>query len=55
MFGGEIVLRLRKHYGDQLVIVSFDGSTDIICSSAVTLGDALTKASALHDTDEETE
>ena len=47
--------RLRKHYGDQLVIVSFDGSTDIICSSAVTLGDALTKASALHDTDEETE
>ena len=47
--------RLRKHYGDQLVIVSFDGSTDIICSSAVTLGDASTKASALHDTDEETE
>ena len=47
--------RLRKHFGDQLVIVTFDSSTDIICSSAVTLSDALRKASALQNTDEETE
>jgi len=47
--------RLSKHYGDQLVSVTFDGSTDIICSSAVTLRDSLKKASALQDADEETE
>lgn len=47
--------RLTKHYGDELVSVTFDGRTDIVCSSSVTLGDALKKASLLQDTSEETQ
>ena len=47
--------RLNKHYGDQLVCVTLHGRTDIICSSSVTLGDALKKVSSLHEDMEATE
>lgn len=47
--------RLTKHYDDQIVCARFDGCTDIICSSSVTLGDALRKATILQNVTVETD
>lgn len=47
--------RLVKHYGDKIVCLTFDGRTDIICSSSVTVGDALRKAMSLQSTTDEPE
>ena len=45
--------RLTKHYGYQLVCITLNGCTDIVCSSSVTLGDALKKISSVKNVADE--
>ena len=39
--------RLQAYYGDKISFIEWPGLTDFVCSSSVTVGDALEKASEL--------
>ncbi|KAL7379980.1 hypothetical protein ABVT39_009485 [Epinephelus coioides] len=41
--------KLRRHYGDKLIFIERPGKSDLICSSAITVGHAMKEASVLRE------
>lgn len=48
IFSWKLKERLKKHFGDRLVFIEQRGQSDLVCSSMVTVGDALKKAADLN-------
>jgi hypothetical protein len=49
VYSWKLKAKLQQHFKDKLVFVERRGHSDLVCSSTVTVGDALRKASELYD------
>ena len=53
VYSWKLKAKLRNHFSDRLVFIEHRGVSDLICSSTVTVGDALCKASELQNLQQE--
>ena len=53
VYSWKLKAKLRNHFADRLVFIERRGVSDLVCSSTVTVGDALRKASELQNLQQE--
>ena len=53
VYSWKLKAKLRNHFADRLVFIERQGVSDLVCSSTVTVGDALCKASELQNLQQE--